>query len=70
MKKNDNSPKAEFTEEGELIVSLTKSLFAGDSDATFRVLKDYMAGNDLKVSEEIIQEFQAAGLIAKRAQRF
>lgn len=67
MKKNDKNPKAEFTEEGGLVVSLTKSLIAGDIDATFRVLRDYMAGNDLKVSEEIIQEFQGAGLIAKRA---
>ncbi len=67
MAENDNMQQAEFTQEGKLVVSLSTSLIAGDINSTFRTIKEHMLANELKVSKEIILEFEIANLITGKS---
>ncbi|WP_029065361.1 hypothetical protein [Labrenzia sp. DG1229] len=52
-----------LTEEGRLVVQITKVLFANDADETFRVIGRYMDKHGLKVSRDVIAEFELAGRV-------
>lgn len=60
MSDNNNEEKTELTEEGRLVVQLTKSLFAQDIDEAFRTIGRYMDKHKLTLSSEVIEEFKAA----------
>lgn len=52
-----------LTEEGRLVVHLTKALFASDVDEVFRILGRHMDKHRLKVSIDVIDEYHLAGRI-------
>ncbi|MCP4936177.1 MAG: hypothetical protein GY927_18735 [bacterium] len=63
MEVNDNN-SAEFTEQGQTIVALSKAMFAGDMETVFEVIGKYMDENNLQISEKVILEFKSKGRIS------
>lgn len=51
------------TEEGRLVIRVTRALFKNDIDETFRILGEYLDKHQLQVSAEILSEYQIAGRI-------
>lgn len=54
------------TEEGRLVIMVTRALFKKDVDETLRIFGEYMDKHRLQVSAEVIQEYKAAGRISER----
>lgn len=57
--------ETELTEQGGLVVALSKALFADDIDATFRILGEHMDKHGLKVSKIVLDEYRNAGRVAE-----
>lgn len=64
MSDNNKEEKTELTEEGRLVVQLTKSFFAQDIDEAFRTIGRYMDKHNLSVSHEVIEEYITAQRIS------
>lgn len=60
MSDNNNEEHTDLTEEGRLVVQLTKSLFGQDMDEAFRTIGRYMDKHKLTISSEVIKEFKTA----------
>ena len=56
---------AKLTEEGALVVALSRALFAKDVDLVFRKLGEHMDRNGLKVSETVLDEYRTAGRVIR-----
>ena len=54
------------TEEGRLVVMVTRALFNKDVDETFRIFGEYLDKHRLQVSAEVMQEYEVAGRISDR----
>ena len=54
------------TEEGRLVIMVTRALFKKDVDGTLRIFGEYLDKHRLQVSAEVIQEYEAAGRICDR----
>lgn len=63
MTSEENQNRDLPTEEGRLVVQLSKALFVKDIDLTFRTLGEYMDRNHLKVSAKVLQEYRFADRI-------
>lgn len=57
--------EAELTEQGALVVALSKALFADDINSAFRMLGNHMDQHGLKVSKIVLDEYQNAGRVAE-----
>jgi len=66
MKNKSDEKKANNPIEGALVVSITKALFAREIDKVFGIIGGYLDENDLKVSAEMIAEYEKAGRITPR----
>jgi hypothetical protein len=62
MSQEDHEGRS-LTEEGRLVVQISKALFAKDVDETFRIVGRHMDKHRLKVSNKVIREFEFAGRI-------
>lgn len=48
------------TNEGRLVVALSKALFDKDVDTAFQIMGEYLDQHDLQVSEAVIVEYRFA----------
>lgn len=55
-----------LTEEGELVTEVAKNVFQGNADETFRALGRYFDKHKMKVSREVIVEFENANRICEQ----
>lgn len=60
---NEKEESGELTEEGMLVVELTRALFSQDIDEAFRILGRHMDKNNLQISTEVLDEYRLAGRI-------
>lgn len=51
------------TEEGRLVIMVTRALFKKDVDSTLRIVGEYLDKHRLQVSVEVINEYEVAGRI-------
>jgi predicted nucleotidyltransferase len=54
-----------LTEEGRLVTAVAKAVFRGDVDETFRTLGRYIDKHKLKISRDVIEEFELANRICE-----
>jgi len=54
------------TEEGRLVIKVTRALFKKDVDETLRILGEYLDKHRLQVSSDVMKEYEIAGRICDR----
>jgi len=54
------------TEEGRLVIKVTRALFKKDVDETLRILGEYLDKHRLQVSSDVMKEYEIAGRICGR----
>lgn len=54
------------TEEGRLVIRITRVLFKKDVDEALRVLGEYLDKHRLQVSIDVIREYELAGRISDK----
>lgn len=59
---NENK-SVELTEEAKVIVELTRALYTNEIDEVFRILGRHLDKHQLKVSEDILDEYKKAGRV-------
>jgi len=63
MKDNETKDQTMLTEDALLVVNLSKALFSKDIDGVFRMLGRHMDKHRLKVSADVLKEYQLAARI-------
>lgn len=66
MSEENDEKQENLTVQGTLVVAVTRALFASDIEKVFDILGNHMDENRLKVSAEMIAEYEKAGRIAER----
>ena len=62
----DESEQDLPTEEGRLVIKVTRALFKKDVDQTLRIVGEYLDKHQLQVSAEVMREYEIAGRIRGR----
>ena len=60
MKDNETKDQTMLTEDALLVVNLSKALFSKDIDRVFRILGSHLDKYRLKVSADVLKEYQLA----------
>ena len=64
MSKHEHEEQGRLpTEQGRLVVRITRALFKNDIDESYRILGEYLDKHRLQVSADVISEYQVAGRI-------
>lgn len=54
------------TEEGRLVIKVSRALFKKDVDAALRILGEYLDKHRLQVSADVMREYEVAGRVRGR----